>query len=64
MISGFTSSQEYEKKKKEEERAKDKDAVVLFMQRVREQVLARFRAIAHQKTLADMVYEDALPNIG
>ena len=39
-------------------------AVAAFMQRVREQVLARFQLAAHQKTLDQIVKEDTVPNIG
>ena len=31
---------------------------------VREQVMLRFRIASHQKTLSEMVFEDAVPNIG
>ncbi|CAH1773716.1 unnamed protein product [Owenia fusiformis] len=62
---------EYEKKKKEEEKIKQgdaleehRDSVMRFMQRVRENVIQRFRAASHQKTLADMVIEEAVPNVG
>ncbi len=38
-------------------------AVARFMQKVRESVMLRFRILAHQKTLPDMVYEEAVPNV-
>ena len=63
--------QEYERKKKGEEKVKKmadveahRAAVAAFMQRVREQVLARFQLAAHQKTLDQIVKEDTVPNIG
>jgi len=37
--------------------------VTRFMQRVREQVLERKRAAAHQKSLQDIIVEDSVPNI-
>ncbi|XP_067678650.1 coiled-coil and C2 domain-containing protein 2A-like [Haliotis asinina] len=62
---------EYEKKQREEDRMKAKEdieshraAVSKFMQRVREQVMQRFRMAAHSKRLEDMVVEDVVPNIG
>ena len=62
---------EYENKQKEEEKARQMDKVeshraevARFMQRVREQVMIRFRIASHQKTLPDVVFEDAVPNIG
>ncbi|XP_013408980.1 coiled-coil and C2 domain-containing protein 2A-like isoform X3 [Lingula anatina] len=62
---------EYEKKEKEKEQLReDKDieshraAVAQFMQRVREQVLQRFRLAAHQKSFHDVVFEEEVPNIG
>lgn len=61
---------EYEKKKREEEKYKEeKDieshraAVSKFMQRVREQVIRRFRLLAHQRRLEDVINEEAVPNI-
>lgn len=65
---------EYEKRTKAEAAAASVDssvagpgsnraAVAKFKQGVREQVFMRFRAAAHQKTLQDVVYEDAVPNI-
>uniref|UniRef100_X1Z7B6 C2 domain-containing protein n=1 Tax=Capitella teleta TaxID=283909 RepID=X1Z7B6_CAPTE len=62
---------EYEKKKRDVEKLKSMDeaeshrvAVAKFMQRVREQVMLRFRIASHQKTLPEVVFEDAVPNIG
>ncbi|XP_046545533.1 LOW QUALITY PROTEIN: coiled-coil and C2 domain-containing protein 2A-like [Haliotis rubra] len=62
---------EYEKKQREEDRMKAKEdieshraAVSKFMQKVREQVMQRFRMAAHSKRLEDMVVEDVVPNIG
>nr|XP_022316561.1 coiled-coil and C2 domain-containing protein 2A-like isoform X3 [Crassostrea virginica] len=61
---------EYEKKKREEEQYKEeKDIeshrakVSKFMQRVREQVIRRFRLLAHQRRLEDVISEEAVPNI-
>ncbi|XP_048762965.2 coiled-coil and C2 domain-containing protein 2A-like isoform X2 [Ostrea edulis] len=61
---------EFEKKKREEDKYKEeKDieshraAVSKFMQRVREQVIRRFRLLAHQRRLDDVVNEEAVPNI-
>ncbi|XP_002731758.1 coiled-coil and C2 domain-containing protein 2A-like, partial [Saccoglossus kowalevskii] len=61
---------EYEKKKKAEEElavGDDKDphraAVARFLGKVREQVMARFRAAQHQYTWLDVVAEEPVPNI-
>ncbi|ESO88285.1 hypothetical protein LOTGIDRAFT_219375 [Lottia gigantea] len=62
---------EYERKQREEERIKETEdieahraAVNRFMQRVREQVMRRFRLAQHQKRLEDVVIEEVVPNIG
>lgn len=62
---------EYDKKLREEARLKEADdtdshhiAVAKFMQKVREQVMQRYRIATHQKVYADMIREDAVPNIG
>jgi len=34
------------------------------MLQVREQVMQRYRIATHQKTYADMIREDAIPDIG
>ncbi|XP_074640810.1 coiled-coil and C2 domain-containing protein 2A-like isoform X2 [Tubulanus polymorphus] len=64
---------EFEKKKKEAERVKSvrelrdveshRQQVTRYMQQVREQVLQRFRALAHQKHFSDMIVEDEVPDI-
>ncbi|XP_077980820.1 coiled-coil and C2 domain-containing protein 2A-like [Glandiceps talaboti] len=61
---------EYEKKKKAEQEqqiGEDKDphraAVARFLGKVREQVMARFRAAQHQYSLQDVVAEEPVPNI-
>ncbi|XP_050400906.2 coiled-coil and C2 domain-containing protein 2A [Patella vulgata] len=62
---------EYERKQREEDRIKHTEdieshraAVNRFMQRVREEVMRRFRMAAHQKRLEDVVIEEVVPNIG
>ncbi|XP_069126927.1 coiled-coil and C2 domain-containing protein 2A-like isoform X2 [Argopecten irradians] len=61
---------EYEKKKREETKLARRDDIeshredrAKFMQRVREQVIQRFRILAHMKRLEDVVIEEAVPNI-
>lgn len=61
---------EYEKKKREEEKIKQSDDIEeqrqeinKFLQKVREQVMRKFRQLAHQKHLADVVLEEDVPNI-
>ncbi|KAK7488454.1 hypothetical protein BaRGS_00020239, partial [Batillaria attramentaria] len=61
---------EYEKKQREEERQKQLDdyegtrqAHSRYVQKIREQVVMRFRLASHQKRLEDMVIEEAVPNI-
>ncbi|XP_052236209.1 coiled-coil and C2 domain-containing protein 2A-like isoform X5 [Dreissena polymorpha] len=63
---------EYERKKREEQRLKsegDHDietqrmAVKRYRQKIRDQVMRRFRRQAHMKNWEDMVKEDMVPNI-
>lgn len=60
---------EYEKEKEKQEKIGKLDqgshraAVAQFMQKVREQVILRFRIAAHQKVLSDVIFEEAVPNI-
>lgn len=61
---------EYEKKQREEERQKQIDdyegtrqAHSRYVQKIREQIVMRFRLASHQKRLEDMVIEEAVPNI-
>ncbi|KAL3869795.1 hypothetical protein ACJMK2_042432 [Sinanodonta woodiana] len=61
---------EYDRKKREEQKIKQVEdieshraAISRFRQRVREQVMQRFRVLAHQKKLDDVVNEPAVPNV-
>ncbi|KAL8612721.1 hypothetical protein ACOMHN_025372 [Nucella lapillus] len=61
---------EYEKKQRDEERQKVMDDIEgvrqahsRYVQKIREQVIMRFRLASHQKRLEDMVVEEAVPNI-
>ncbi|KAK3580952.1 hypothetical protein CHS0354_006977 [Potamilus streckersoni] len=61
---------EYDRKKREEQKLKQVEdieshraAIARFRQRVREQVMQRFRVLAHQKKLDDVVNEPAVPNV-
>ncbi|VDI43750.1 coiled-coil and C2 domain-containing protein 2A [Mytilus galloprovincialis] len=61
---------EYEKKKREEEKIKQTEdieeqraAISRFLQKTREQVMRKFRQLAHKKHLGDVVLEEEVPNI-
>ncbi|KAL4236189.1 Coiled-coil and C2 domain-containing protein 2A [Mactra antiquata] len=60
---------EYERKKREEQKLRQMDdieshraAVKRFRQRIREQVMRRFRVQSHMKRLEDVVIEEAVPS--